>query len=303
MRPGSGARMRITIFGTGALGCLFGARLARVAQVTLVGTWAEALAAVDARGILLEEGAESRTVRVGTARLGARVPAADLVLVLVKSWQTAGIVPHLGPALGEGGAALTLQNGLGNLERLGPGVAGGVTTEGATLLGPGHVRAGGSGPTVVAAPEWAAGLLRRAGFDVRRCAPGEVRAHLWGKLAVSCGINAVTALLGVPNGELLARPAAEEMMVRAARECARVAESAGIRLPFADAAEEARAVAARTAANRSSMLQDLLRGGPTECDAIQGAVAAEGARRGVPTPVNGMLWLLLRAATEGKGNR
>lgn len=293
--------MRVTIFGTGALGCLFGARLAPVAGVTLVGTWTEALATIGARGILLEEGAESRTVRVGTARLGEEVPAADLVLVLVKSWQTDRTAPHLGAALREGGVALTLQNGLGNLERLGPGVSAGVTTEGAALLGPGHVRAGGGGPTVVAAPEWAAGLLRRAGFDARSCAPGEVEAQLWGKLAVSCGINALTALLGVPNGELLARPSAAELMARAARECAGVAASAGIRLPFDDAAAEARAVAGRTAANRSSMLQDLLRGGPTECDAIHGAVAAEGARRGVPTPVNGMLWLLVRARTEGKG--
>lgn len=190
MRPGSGARMRITIFGTGALGCLFGARLARVAQVTLVGTWAEALAAVDARGILLEEGAESRTVRVGTARLGARVPAADLVLVLVKSWQTAGIVPHLGPALGEGGAALTLQNGLGNLERLGPGVAGGVTTEGATLLGPGHVRAGGAGP-----PSW----RRRNGRPDSSGGRGSMSAGAPpGRCARTCGGSSRSAAASTP---------------------------------------------------------------------------------------------------------
>jgi 2-dehydropantoate 2-reductase len=295
--------MHVTIFGTGALGCLFGARLAPLAEVTLVGSWTEALDAIGRRGILLDEGAGSRSVRVGTARLGEGTPAADLALVLVKSWQTGTIAPHLGPALGRGGVALTLQNGRGNLERLGPGAFGGSTTEGAALLGPGHVRAAGGGPTVVAAPGWVARLLGRAGFDARACDPGEVEALLWAKLTASCGINALTALLGVSNGELLARPAALELVARAARECARVAEAAGIRLPFEDAAEEARAVAARTASNRSSMLQDLERGAPTECDAIQGAVAAEGARRGVPAPVNGLLWLLVRAATEGKGNR
>ena len=81
-----------------------------------------------------------------------------------------------------------------------------------------------------------------------------------------------------------------------------VAESAGIRLPFADAAEEARAVAAR---GREPFL-DAAGPAPRRADRVRrdpGAVAAEGARRGVPTPVNGMLWLLLRAATEGKGNR
>ncbi|MBN2337831.1 MAG: ketopantoate reductase family protein [Acidobacteria bacterium] len=295
--------MHVTLFGTGALGCLFGSRLAPVAEVTLVGSWTEALDSIGRRGILLEEGAGSRSVRVRTARLGEGVPAADLVLVLVKSWQTGTIAPCLGPALRKGGVVLTLQNGLGNLERLGPGAFAGSTTEGAALLGPGHVRAAGGGPTVVAAPQWVARLLGRAGFDARECDPREVQALLWAKLTASCGINALTALLGVPNGELLARPAAWDLVARAAHECARVAEAAGIRLPFEDAAEEARAVARRTASNRSSMLQDLERGAPTECDAIQGAVAAEGARRGVPTPVNGLLWLLVKAATEGKGNR
>jgi 2-dehydropantoate 2-reductase len=75
-----------------------------------------------------------------------------------------------------------------------------------------------------------------------------------------------------------------------------VALARGIELPFREVADQVKQVAERTAANRSSMLQDLLRGAPTECDAINGSVVREGRKLGVPTPVNEILWHLVRAA-------
>ncbi len=112
---------------------------------------------------------------------------------------------------------------------------------------------------------------------------------------MNAGINALSAILNVPNGELLARTEARTLMEQAANEVAAVAHAKGIALPFADAAAEARRVAAATAANLSSMLQDVLRGAPTEIDAINGAVVREGARLGVPTPANETLLRLVAA--------
>jgi 2-dehydropantoate 2-reductase len=309
--------MKITIFGTGAMACLFGARLAPVAEVTLVGAWPEGLEALRAEGIRVEAGlrqlqpaapattgggaateaAEDRTApaRVGVAALGEAAPPAGLALVLVKAWQTAQVAAYLAGYLAPDGLALTLQNGLGNLEQLGPRARLGVTTVGATLVGPGRVRPGGAGTTHVAAPEWVAALLRQAGFEAQTVPAAEVDGLLWGKLAVNCGINALTALLRVLNGELLRRPEAAQLMVEAAQECAAVARARGVRLPWPDAAAQTRAVAERTAVNRSSMFQDILRGAPTEVDAINGAVAQEAGRRGVPAPINTILWRLVRA--------
>jgi 2-dehydropantoate 2-reductase len=88
-------------------------------------------------------------------------------------------------------------------------------------------------------------------------------------------------------------------MEQAAAECAAVAAAKGIALPYTDAPAEARAVAARTAANHSSMFQDILRGAPTEIEAINGAVARAGQAHGVPVPVNTTLWRLVRAAASG----
>jgi 2-dehydropantoate 2-reductase len=288
--------MRVFLFGTGSMSCLFAARLSSVAQVTMLGTWTEAIEAIRRRGILCEELHESRTSLVETEFLGTAAAPADLAIILVKSWQTERVGACLDQYLKPEGFAISLQNGLGNLELLGPRAFPGATAMGATLLGPGHVRSGGEGPTHMVAPEWVVQLFRTAGFECYRCGPDEADSLVWGKLVVSCGINALTALLRVPNGELMKRPDAGDLMIRAAAECAAVAHARGIRLPFADPAARVKEVAEKTAANQSSMLQDMLRGVRTECDAINGALAAEGKRLGIPAPVNEILWRLVRAA-------
>ena len=173
------------------------------------------------------------------AAYGEPSAPADLALVLVKTWQTPHVAAELSSRLKPGGLALTLQNGLGNLEQLGPRARLGVTTLGATLLGPGRVRPGGQGATHVAGPPWMAEILAQAGFEAYQAGEQAVNSLLWGKLAVNCGINALTALLRVPNGELLRRPDALGLMEAAATECAAVAKARGTALPYSDAAAEA----------------------------------------------------------------
>jgi 2-dehydropantoate 2-reductase len=203
------------------------------------------------------------------------------------------------------GLALTLQNGWGNRETLEQAlgserVALGITTMGATLLEPGRVRMGGQGPITLgkhARLQPLADLLAAAGFDVRHA--DDVSGLAWGKLVINAAINPLTALLRVPNGELLARPSARELMGQAAAEAAAVGVARGLHLPFADPIAAAEDVAQRTAANHSSMYQDVQHGRPTEIDAICGAVVQSGERTGVPAPVNRALWLLVRALKTG----
>jgi 2-dehydropantoate 2-reductase len=289
------SRIHVTIVGTGAMACLFGAQLASVAQITLTGSWVEGIAALRTSGIRVEDSQESKEVTVAAIPWGDATKPADLVIVLVKAWQTEEVARHLQRLLKPEGTALTLQNGLGNLEALGPGATLGVTYQGAALLGPGHVQPGGSGATWIAAPEWIVQLFRHAGMPAERGDPEQLDGLLWGKLVVNCAINPLTALLRIRNGELLDRPDTQILMEQAARECAAVASARGITLPFPDPVEKVREVARQTAVNRSSMLQDVMRGAPTECDAINGAVVRWGEHLGVPTPVNETLYRLVRA--------
>ena len=298
--------MEILIVGTGAMASLIGARLAAHAQVTLLGTWKQGMEVVRRDGLHLEENGELCRAEVEVASHPEQCAGARTALVLVKSWQTARAAKMLSQCLATDGIALTLQNGLGNLEILQAALgqertAMGVTTLGASLLAPGRVRPGGVGPTHVASHprlEPVVDLLQSAGFEVR--STEDLAGLVWGKLAINAGINPVTALLEIPNGEVLRHARAYRVMVEAAREAAGVAEASGVRLPYADAAIAAEQVAERTAKNSSSMLQDIKRGAPTEIDAISGAIVKEGRRLGTKTPVNRTLWNLVSAKAHAK---
>ncbi|MBU2610244.1 MAG: 2-dehydropantoate 2-reductase [Chloroflexi bacterium] len=293
----------ILIIGTGALATLFAARLAATGvDVTMLGTWPAGLDALRKEGARLAaaDGVE-RAYPVRVTDDPAECRRARFALVLVKAWQTERAARQLASCLREDGLALTLQNGLGNreilAERLGLGrVALGVTTTGATLLAPGLIRLGGEGTlSLEAHPRLAAleAMLRAAGFAVNVVA--DARSLVWGKLVINAAINPLTALLRVPNGELLQRPAARFLMSELAREAAAVARAQGVELPFENPESAAEEVARRTAANRSSMLQDVLRGAPTEIDAICGVIVHSGEAAGIPAPLNRLMWQLVGA--------
>ncbi len=295
----------LAIVGAGALGCLFGARLAAHAEVTILSRWREQIEHLRAAPLELEEmDGSSRRVRLAVRDEPRRVGPVPLVFVLVKSPGTERAAADAAAMLAPDGLALTLQNGLGNFERLarvlGPGrSAVGVTYEGATALGPGRVRHAGSGMTSIATgPETAervaaaAALLQRAGLRAEVVAQADVL--LWSKLVVNTAVNPLAALLGVRNGELLEVPARLDLLRRAAQEAAGVARALGLQLGYPDAADKAVAVCRASAGNRASMLQDLERGVHTEIDAIAGAVVAAGRRVGVATPVAEAFWRLVR---------
>ena len=299
--------MRIGIVGPGALGCLFGGLL-RLAghDVRLLARRAEQAEQIAREGLAVERDGAERRAMVHAGTDPARLGPVDLAIVLVKATDTAAAAAALPDLLAPDGAALSLQNGLGNVERLaealGPErVLGGVTAQGATLLGTGRVRHAGGGPTALAEAVGGrsaravaiAALLEAAGIPTR--AADAVAPLVWGKLVASVGINPLGALLRCPNGELVRRPDADRLLVGLAEEAALVARAAGVALPFEDPAEHVRSIARATAANRNSMLQDVEAGRRTEVDAINGAVVELGERLGVPTPLNRAMALLIRA--------
>jgi len=298
-------KLNIAIFGVGAMGTLFGSRLGPLARVTLFGNWAEQIDTLRRQKLTVTQpdGSQTHHRLRATNNLNELAPV-DLALILVKSYQTARAARQAANVLRPDGLAITLQNGLGNLEKLaaatGPERAGlGVTAQGATILTPGHVRHAGEGPTHLALLPGreqqimqAADLFNAAGLETTLVENAD--SLLWGKLAINAGINPLTALLEVPNGQLNLDQKLRQIMADAANEVARVAVAQGIQLPYANAALRATEVAQATASNRSSMLQDVSRGSLTEIDAISGAVVRLGRHLGIPTPVNQLLLSLIK---------
>lgn len=283
------------IFGTGAVACLLGGRLARDPRnrVTLAGTWSDALERITRDGIEVTEPGTAWTSHPAAVPVVGLLPVHDVALVLVKTWQTASVALHVARECDTQTPVFTLQNGLGSAQilsrALGREVGVGVARLGALLVGPGRVRSTGAGDVALAGQgaEDLAIVLTTSGTPAREVS--DVDVHVWRKLVGNVAVNALTALHRVPNGALLERAELRADFEAAAREAGAVARARGIDIG-AEPVALARALVAATAANRSSMLQDVERGAPTEVDAINGAISNAGRELGVPTPVNDALW-------------
>ena len=228
----------------------------------------------------------------------------DAAIVTTKTAGSAWAAQIAAKILAPDGVALTIQNGLGNyevlVEHLGrdrPAV--GVIYVGAQLVN-GELRATGAGKVELGRPPAATPrakldelgrLLREGGMDVT--VVDDAWPAVWRKVVTNAAVNPVTALLHRTNAELLADAPASRVADGLAREVARVATASGVRIGEDEATKQWRAMAALTGANRSSMLQDVEAGRPTEIDAISGAVAREGERRGVAAPLNQAMTLLV----------
>ncbi len=288
---------KMTIIGAGALGTFHAAWLSAAGlDVTLVCRKRDAER--------LEQGVRVTGLRELSARprIAITPPTSGIALVTVKTYDIADAVRMIPPAPDT--LAVIIHNGLGGDETaaaiLGPGhAAAGISYSGATLLEPGAVRLAGLGELVLGSVEpdvparlgSVAETLARTGLTVR--VAGDIRREQWEKLYANIGINAITAITGLPNGELANDPGLRELSAETVREAVRVSDALGIS-PRLDPVEHAFAVIDATAGNRSSMLQDILRGRRTEIDAINGAVGALGRRLGVPTPLNDALTALVR---------
>ncbi len=295
----------VTIVGTGALATLFAARLGAAMPVAILGSWCEALEALSRDGAWLEESGGTRVSRVTASSEPAAAVVSAVAFILVKSRRTPEAARMLGAFLAPDGIAVSLQNGLGNLETLAEAVGAarvvaGSAQVGATLLGPGRVRhAGGNRIRLEDHPraEEVARLLTAGGFEVE--IGGTAASLLWEKLAATAPLLPLTALLGVVNGEVLARPSAAALLAAAAAEVHAVATACGIALPAGPPEAAARRVAEATASNVSSMLADVRRGVPTEVDRINGAVVRAARSVGIPAPVNETLGRAVAALAEG----
>ncbi|RQH00783.1 ketopantoate reductase family protein [Natrarchaeobius oligotrophus] len=301
--------MEIVVFGAGSLGSLVGGLLARerAHDVTLVARRDHA-DAVRESGLRVEGELEARVDP--TATTDGRELAADVAIVTVKTADTAAAAEAL--ATGSFDAVLSLQNGMGNEETLAGAldapVLAGTASYGAIRREPGVVECTGLGEVVVGARGGGSSHLADrvgrtfAAAGLETAVADDMPRRLWEKLAVNAGINPITALADVDNGAVLERAAIEVARVTA-RETARVARACGVDLSDRDAVAAMEAVATDTAANASSMRQDVRAERRTEIDAINGYVVDRADERGLEVPANRTLTALVRSWERARGLR
>lgn len=309
------ANLRFAVIGPGALGTLFAARLALAGvPVLLVDYRAERAAALDARPLQLLGHAGEHEAPVSVTADPHCLGEVDAALILVKAYHTETVAATLAEYLPPAAVAVSLQNGLGNVEilaaHLGSArVIGGMTSQGALLEAPGVARDTGSGPTVVGRLDGSEDeilhavndALLQAGFaaSVTR----DLSAALWSKLLLNVAINPAAALTRLRNGALAEHEPSLKLMTAAAREAEGIGRKHGINLPEVDWRARLQTACAATAPNVNSMLADVLHSRRTEIDAINGAVVRIAEGRRLPATVNRTLWYLVKTIEEGYGKR
>jgi 2-dehydropantoate 2-reductase len=301
-----GKTMKIVMMGPGAMGSLFGGLLARAGEeLWLVGYLEEQVDTIRSVGLTFEEKEKTEIIPMKATPDVTSVGKADLVIFFVKTYDTEKAVSDALVLEKEDTIFLTLQNGLGNEEVIckqidRKKVILGVTGHGATLLRPGHIRHAGWGKTFIGELDHRitdrairiAQMFSRAGIETE--VSSNIHENVWGKLLVNVGINALTALTGFKNGQLLDYPETMRLMEKLVIEAAEVAKRKGIHIEE-NPVDRVLKAAEATRENRSSMGQDFDHRKITEIDAINGAVVREAQRLRIPIPYNQAVTDLVKA--------
>lgn len=288
--------MEIIVLGAGAIGSLYGAKLAASNDVTLVGRPAHVQAI--AEGGLRIEGIEAQTVRIRAVTQIAQVEADTLILLTTKVPATVPVLESVAPFVRSDTTIVALQNGLDS-DRIaraalrGRGVVlRGISQFGAIFERPGVIRYTVKGYTLLESHERSpriASILNAAGLDCR--VSSNIVAEVWRKLVFNCVVNPITTIIGTKVGQIVdsGLTCLKQLVVD---ECVAVAASEGVSLE-ADLMAQINAAYAGSR-NIVSMQQDLLRGRPTEIDYLNGAVVALGIKNSVECPVNDGLTRIIK---------
>lgn len=291
---------RVVVVGAGAMGGLFGGLLAEGGlDVTLVDTWPEHVAAIQAKGLRIVGVGGDRFVPIKATTDASTIAAADVVQFQCKAFANtaaARAVKHL--FTGET-VAISFQNGLGNEEVLGQvlgaaKILGGLTAQAGLVEAPGVVRNGGDLPTHIG--EIGGGLSPRASaiaaaftrHGLNTVASADIKREKWKKLLGNVALGAISAVTDLRSFEIMAVEALRETVFRGVDEAAAVAKAEGVVLDVAEARSVLMKLVVTTGGgtgnSKSSMREDIIRRRPTEIDTIHGAVTRLARKHAIATP-------------------
>jgi 2-dehydropantoate 2-reductase len=285
--------MEIAILGAGAMGSLFGGLLAEAGHdVTLLDIDEAHLEAIRRDGLRLATDSGERVVtKLRALRPEAAERAPELLIVFTKTMHTEAALDAARALIGPHTSVLSLQNGLGNVERLARSVPRerimvGITTWPADKPSAGRVSSHGSGMTRLMSADGEArasvtrtvAALNSAGLACS--ADPDVWVTIWEKVAFNAALNSLCAVTQCTVGELSNVPDGPELALKIVAEVAAVARASGVAVDEAHMVENVQHALANHRSHRPSMLQDVLAGRRTEIEAINGAVVE--AARAVP---------------------
>ena len=298
--------MRIAIIGSGAMGASFGARLAQAgADIILFDKDAGHIAAIREKGLAVASPLGDVVLSLPATTDPAEIGPVDMALVTVDGNAIKAAAALLADILPADAFALTLQNGIGNVEALvealgAARVMAGNTYNSGARRGPGRVAHTNVGLTTMGELDGSeserlkavAGLFEAGGLPV--ALTDNVMGHVWSKFVLNVAINPVSAVTGLRSGEIARTPEALSLLEHVLDEALAVIAAKGIELPDADMRTH---VIDHTWVryNRPSMLQHIESGQRTEIDSLNGALVREAKALGIPCPFNEAIVMVVKS--------
>jgi len=291
--------MNIVVIGAGAIGSLFGALLSKKNTVVLVGRTPH-INAIQHRGLNITGKNQLHVTLTAFDSTKNVTTTPDLILLTVKSYDTATAIKHTVPLLGSETVVLSLQNGLDNIENIEQvieknRILAGVTTHGAIFSNPGEIVHTGKGTTILGELngtrsqrlESIVHVFNEAGIETSIST--DIKKEIWAKAIINSSINPLTTFFNCKNGYLLENPLLEKTVEIICKESTCIARAEGIPLTALDMIRRTKEVIKDTAKNYSSMLQSVQQRKKTEIDSINGKLITIGKHHGIETSLNKIL--------------
>lgn len=289
--------MKVVIVGAGAMGSLFGGKLFKITDVQLFTRNQNHVRKINQSGLLIESSGDRSNIYY--VRAFDDVEKAeeffDVAILFTKSYDTKQVLYNVKKLLRPKGIVVTFQNGIGNKEILKEvfdeeQIIIGTTAQAAYIREPGVIYHAGIGTTYMEINEKNGSILKELGrmlndAGLETILTNDIEPVIWNKLIINSGINAITAIFKITNGELISNPKCKLLVEKVVEEAKNIAIKLGINIKK-DIKDEVFSVCERTFRNKSSMLQDILKGSQTEISYINGAIVRCGVKLGVSVPYN-----------------
>jgi 2-dehydropantoate 2-reductase len=303
--------MRIYMIGAGAMGGVYGGLLKRAGyDVTLIDPREDHIGKIRHEGITVEGMRGTHVIRLSAQTDCTGLPPGDLAIIFTDANSTRDAAKTARLVLKSEGFALTLQNGIGNVEALIEELGRDRVVAGVSMNSAANPAAGRSAYTNVgmtsigeldgrdtARIKLVAEMLNKAEIPTE-IVPDPMN-WIWGKFVLNCGTNALAAITGLRGGEIYRTPEVSALQDRVIDEIMAVVERKKLTLPEKDPRKKIKDHC-RIRYNKPSMMQHVEQGRRTEIDALNGALVREAKALGIATPYNEAVVALVKGLEKSR---
>ena len=302
--------LNVAVLGAGAMGCLFGGLLAEKGlKVTLIDVWKEHIDAINKNGLKMDGFGGDRFIKINATNDPKSISPVDVVIVMCKATALEQALINAKNIVGDKTVLMSFQNGIGHEAIMQnivgtDKVLGGTTTQASNILGPGHIKNHASLPSWIG--EYEGGLSDRVkdiaetftAYGLETIASDNVKKRKWMKLFALTAVGPLSAIFDMHHTELyvtnkeskLARELGKQIIL----ETRQVAQADGVEVSEDECLEMFLKIVDSNQTNKSSMAFDIQYKRKSEIDFINGSVSKIGKKHGVPTPLNDMLYKIIK---------